>query len=111
MGRELRRVPANYQHPTTDQKHYIPVLSEDQPAGPWYQVYESVTEGTPVTPPFETLEELEEHLVREGDVFMQMDQKPPPSRDAVREFLKVGYAATGILAKDGMIDPYTSLTY
>lgn len=33
----------------------------------WYQVYETVTEGTPVTPPFETLAELVDWLVEKGE--------------------------------------------
>ena len=37
----------------------------------WYQVYETVSEGTPVTPPFETREELVEYLVERGDFWDQ----------------------------------------
>ncbi len=35
---------------------------EEEPT--WYQVYETVTEGTPVTPPFATEQELADYLVR-----------------------------------------------
>lgn len=37
----------------------------------WWQVYETVSEGTPVTPPFETREELVEYLVKNGDFWDQ----------------------------------------
>ena len=37
----------------------------------WWQVYETVSEGTPVTPPFETREELVEYLVANGDFWDQ----------------------------------------
>ena len=33
----------------------------------WVQVYESVTEGTPITPPFATKAQLIKHLVTKGD--------------------------------------------
>jgi hypothetical protein len=39
----------------------------------WYQLYENASEGTPVTPPFETKEELIEHLVKVGEF---IDEKP-----------------------------------
>ena len=37
----------------------------------WFQVYETVSEGTPVTPPFEMREELVEYLVANGDFWDQ----------------------------------------
>jgi hypothetical protein len=60
MGREIRRVPANWEHPQEMT---------------WYQVYETVSEGTPVTPPFETQSELVEYLVANGDFWDQRCRK------------------------------------
>lgn len=37
----------------------------------WYQVYETVSEGTPVTPPFKTKKELVNYLVNFGDFWQQ----------------------------------------
>lgn len=37
----------------------------------WVQVFETVSEGTPVTPPFATREELVEYLISEGDFWQQ----------------------------------------
>lgn len=37
----------------------------------WWQVYETVSEGTPVTPPFATRQELIEYLVENGDFWDQ----------------------------------------
>lgn len=37
----------------------------------WFQVYETVSEGTPVTPAFATREELVEYLVANGDFWDQ----------------------------------------
>lgn len=109
MGREVRRVPANWQHPKDERGHYIPLLdgsywakarewreSEaawrrgevpeyatekdlEMPYSKWagshpdesdyrpdwpdelrthYQMYETVSEGTPLSPVFATPEEL-----------------------------------------------------
>lgn len=44
----------------------------------WYQVYETVSEGTPVTPPFETREELVEYLVENGDFWDQRRRAEGP---------------------------------
>lgn len=41
----------------------------------WFQVYETVSEGTPVTPPFATREELVEYLVENGDFWDQSRRK------------------------------------
>jgi len=57
----------------------------------WFQVYETVSEGTPVTPPFETREELVEYLVANGDFWDQkrrregtssMECRPWPRKSA-----------------------------
>lgn len=132
MGREIRRVPAHWQHPKRTKFNYLKMQDEEsfQPlynesyisavsewihnhllwergehpdqqgkdrsehrhyaqwgGGPpdveyyrpewkpeemmWYQVYETVSEGTPVTPPFETQAELIEYLVKHGDFWDQ----------------------------------------
>ncbi|WP_152278013.1 hypothetical protein [Methylorubrum populi] len=120
MGREIRRVPPNWSHPTEetscgmDTSRFVPLHDqthaeamaewegrkalwdagerpEDWTAGctfddwygeapdpdqyrsftsdgaTWFQVYETVSEGTPVTPPFATLDELVAHLADHGD--------------------------------------------
>jgi len=41
----------------------------------WYQVYQTVSEGTPVTPPFATKEELIDYLVENGDFWDQERRK------------------------------------
>lgn len=103
MGREIRRVPAYWEHPRDTDGKYIPLRDnydealaefehdiqarglrgaiEDWGGGPreddythygcqpcnWYQLYETVSEGTPLSPPFEKPEELIEYLVKHGD--------------------------------------------
>jgi hypothetical protein len=48
-----------------DPDHYRP--SWDESLVTWYQAYETVSEGTPITPPFETQDELIDYLVKHGD--------------------------------------------
>lgn len=130
MGREIRRVPANWQHPKTERANhrlgrmeecYQPLYDnafapamrewiagwdawergerpsycsadddtpyweyEGAPPNPqyyrpdwkseemtWFQVYETVSEGTPVTPPFATRQEVVDYLVEHGDFWDQ----------------------------------------
>lgn len=169
MGRELRRVPPNWQHPQEDkynpfkgitETRYKPLFDEavdvawnewweefekwkaiegdrvraeygeadypkDQPyaafcawhgsppdpdyyrpawnegEATWFQVYETVSEGTPVTPPFETQDELIVYLMNHGDFWDQSRRKEgrsslncdPWSREAAEKFvLGTGWA-------------------
>lgn len=78
---------------------------KDQPAT-WFQVYETVTWGTPVTPPFPTKEELINYLVEHGDFWDQERRKEgsdfpcaPWSREAAERFVHAGFAPT--MAVDG----------
>lgn len=51
-----------------EREYYRPWNDED---ATWFQVWETVSEGTPVTPPFATKEELIEYLVANGDFWDQ----------------------------------------
>ena len=51
-----------------DRQYYRPW---DDAEATWYQVWETVSEGTPVSPPFATKEELIEYLVANGDYWDQ----------------------------------------
>lgn len=159
MGRELRMVVPNWEHPKRDDGRYEPKLNEsykeaitewiknhqlweegkhpDQldgsgkkyryyaewygnPPDPeyyipdwkleertWYQVYETVSEGTPVTPPFATKQELIEYLVENGDFWDQKRRKEdrgygmpcaPWSRKAAEQFVnETGWAMSGMI--------------
>lgn len=46
-----------------DKEFYLP---DGLPEKTWYQVYETVSEGTPVTPPFSTKDELYNYLITNG---------------------------------------------
>lgn len=126
MGREIRLVPANWEHPVTyrpnGQMGFQPMHDSDYKSaskewmadfmaweaegktetegceywdyngGPpnkdyyrtwsqedacWYQAWETVSEGTPVSPPFETKDELIAYLAENGDFWDQKRCKEP----------------------------------
>ena len=109
MGREIRSVPPDWEHPKDEKGRYVPLydqtwlqalLSRLRYDFPWhlkpknwryineiaelwpnpkyyrpywpkrrataFQIYETVTEGTPVSPVFATLDELKNWLVEQG---------------------------------------------
>jgi hypothetical protein len=106
MGREIRRVPPDWQHPLKNNRNYQPVRDmvyedalldwESERPSPgdndallewndsrpnpeyyrhqrWtsqeataYQIYETISEGTPISPVFQTEEELIKYLVEDG---------------------------------------------
>lgn len=145
MGREIRLVPANWQHPKDDDGNYIPMYDQDYqsaldawivdyqawqrgeyvdddttqahlieigyrnawdylgaPPRPeryherfdnptWLQVYETVSEGTPVTPAFATADELIFYLVNYGDYWDQISGCGGWSLRYAEEFVKAGW--------------------
>ncbi len=167
MGREIRRVPANWQHPQKPEPNrvgmtayqpmydetfadaarkwkeefaawergerpdyfvgskydpdlqywewdvsppdraYYRTYSDDEAT--WFQVYETVTEGTPVTPPFETEEALIEYLVAHGTWSDEYARRAgwetgPPGwpREAAESFVKARYAPSMVVDARGV---------
>lgn len=129
MGREIRSVPPDWEHPKDEKGHYLPLLDRPylprvwdhvryeafwylQPkhwkhirelfttwpdpkySRPWwpkhkatgFQMYETVSEGTPVSPVFATLDELKDWLISEGY-----------SEHAASEFCKHRWAPSVVL--------------
>jgi hypothetical protein len=62
----------------------------------WYQMYETVSEGTPVTPPFATKEELVNYLVEHGDFWDQNRGDGGWSRENAEHFVNAGWAPSMI---------------
>jgi len=150
MGREIRKVPANWEHPKKEHypDRYQPIYDrtfaeaakewkeefakweagerpdycgeenknleywewEGKPPDPeyyrpykdeeatWLQVYETVSEGTPVTPPFATADELIEYLSTHGDFWCQKRGETPPSKAAAAKFVNMGWAPSMIVS-------------
>lgn len=79
--------------------------------GTWFQVWETVSEGSPVTPAFATKEELVEYLVKHGDNLQDLEfgthyAKPWP-RKAAEQFVQKEWAPTGMVVGGKM---YTAET-
>ena len=63
MGREVRKVPENWIHPKDKNGKYIPLLeSEYSREATHYQMYETTTKGTPISPVLKTPEKLAKWL-------------------------------------------------
>jgi hypothetical protein len=136
MGREIRKVPPHWNHPTKMYGHELgfqPMFDEThaealaeyqenrsrfdekaegcsfedyygeepdaayyRPYGDaeatWLQMFETVSEGTPVTPPFATPEELVDHLVEYGESLTGRWNKGPWGRSQAEAFVKAGWA-------------------
>jgi hypothetical protein len=157
MGREIRRVPPNWEHPKKmfsrfvpgrgycQVEDYQPMHDEDfatamdawyagwkawdpaendgdqywdeegappdpahyRPAWPegiatWWQVYQTVSEGSPVTPPFATPEELIDYLATKGDFWDQDRGNGPWNRAAAERFVKKdGWAMSMMVVRGG----------
>ena len=87
--------------------YYRPDWSEHEAT--WYQVYETVSEGTPVTPPFATQAELVAYLVQYGDFWGQERGDGGWSREAAEQFTKATWAPSLVISgtdvrasRDGM---------
>jgi hypothetical protein len=159
MGREIRRVPANWQHPTyvhelTGQTRLQPMFdrnfdeaaaewkaelakweagerpsyydAEDHTAGheywewngeppvrayyrpwsdeaaTWFQCWETVSEGTPVSPAFATADELIHYLATKGDFWDQKRGDPAWGLEAATRFVNAGWAPS-LIVQNGVV--------
>jgi hypothetical protein len=156
MGRKIRKVPPNWQHPKDTRGEYKPLFNEnfddafaewlgdfnriqsgkltdderkDYPRGlcewlqdnqapdpeyyrpykdedaSWFQVYETVSEGTPVTPPFATKEELVNYLATYGDFWDQKRGHGAWNRITAEKFVADGWAPSMIVTNEHIFLP------
>lgn len=90
------------------QEDYRPLWKPEEMT--WYQVYETVSEGTPVSPPCATKEELVEYLVRHGDNWTKDDTvecnpyAKPWSRKSAEAFVKSEWAPSMVI-ENGVVKP------
>lgn len=68
----------------------------------WLQVFETVSEGTPASPPFSTKGELIDYLCTEGGLFHREYPQlyPVLSRKAAEKFVKISYVPSGIITSN-----------
>lgn len=157
MGREIRRVPADWKHPMDIDGHYLPLYDESYESAceKWYakciktggkhvdedgksywihewngnppkkdyyrdrdwtpkeaiciQMYETVSEGTPVSPVFATKDELIDYLCEHGDFWDQRRRNEkhdllgyqipcdPWKRNNAESFVNSGWACSGLM--------------
>lgn len=88
------------------------------PEGEGWQVWETVSEGSPITPVFPTAEELVEHLCTVGTVWDQKNaQDFPyeglrlPTREQAEAFVKSGWVPSMVMVKkaDGTVKSYLDI--
>jgi hypothetical protein len=63
----------------------------------WWQVYETVSEGTPVTPAFATAYELIDYLATYGDYWDQSRGDGAWTRANAQSFVERGFAMSGVM--------------
>ena len=85
----MRRVPLGWQHPT----------EPNPPDELGWCLYETVSEGSPVTPVFATAEELIEHLATEG---IDWDHKPY-RREAAEALVRSGHSMGSFVVAGGQL--------
>jgi hypothetical protein len=97
----------DYNGPPPDPAYHRPDWKAEDMT--WWQVYETVSEGTPVTPPFATPEELIDYLATNGDFWDQHRGDGPWPRANAEAFVKSGWAPSMIVqngevftARDGV---------
>lgn len=100
MGREIRKVIPNWVHPKDDDGKYKPMRKRPPRKkydATWFQMYETVSEGTPVSPPFPSLDALEDYLVNHGDFWDQRRGSGGWRREAAKSFCADGFACSMIV--------------
>jgi len=89
-------------NPPPDREYYRTYSDEE---ATWIQVWETVSEGTPVTPPFATPEELIDYLAIHGDFWDQQQGDGPWPRANAEKFVADGYAPSLIIAGGKIYTP------
>lgn len=99
MGREVRMVPADFIHPKDGNGHEVPLMAEEMekfmPPGPrvYFVMYETYTEGTPISPPFESAEGLARWLADTGaSAFGDMTASYEAWLATIRKGYSVGFS-------------------
>ena len=101
MGRLIVRVPPGFSHPVDDQGDPVPgahysALAEAAPETlTAYQIYEDVSEGTPVSPVLATEQILVEWLSTEGGL----------TREQATAFVQAGSTPSFTIGDDGRLIP------
>lgn len=74
------------------------------PEGDGWQVWETVSEGSPITPVFATADELIDHLATVGTVWDQRRGDGPWRRAAAESFVRSGWAPSGVVVAGNVME-------
>lgn len=85
-----------------DREYYRPWADDD---ATWFQLWETVSEGTPVSPPFATKAELIDYLAEQGDFWDQKRGDGAWSRQAAERMIGAGWAPSLIVIGSSIIAP------
>ena len=89
---------ADHEGGPPDTDSYRPSFKEEPT---WYQMYEEISEGTPLSPPFATKEELVDYLVEHGDFGYQRwpewETTYKPTRAQAKAFVEQGWAPSMVV--------------
>lgn len=108
MSREVKRVAANFRWPENKVwDGYFKDEKVEPPSGDWWQLWEDVSEGSPVTPSFETKEELIEWLVTHGDSSDRHAGRGGWTRQAAEQIVEMGWAPSMIFTGGRAYTPRT----
>lgn len=83
-----------------DAAYYRPKWADGEAT--WYQVYETVSEGTPVTPPFATKAQLFQYLITKGDFWSQRRGEGPWDAASTAKFLECEWAPSAVGSSQGL---------
>jgi hypothetical protein len=78
-----------------ERRYYRPQWADEEAT--WFQGYETVSEGTPVTPPFATKAELVDYLVKHGDYWDQYRGDGGWSRRKAEQFVESEFAVSMVI--------------
>lgn len=84
-----------YEGSPPDRERYRPEWAESEMT--WFQFYETVSEGTPLSPPFPTKEGLANWLAANGDYWSQRRGDPLHSFDYWMKFIGAGWAPSFVV--------------
>lgn len=87
-----------------DPEYYRPWKDEE---AVWFQVWETVSEGSPVTPAFASKAELVDYLTAHGDNLQGNQHVSPWPRKAAEQFVEREWAPSGVMQGGVM---YTAAT-
>lgn len=89
-----------YEYLTEDGQINPPDINDYMPNGKWYQLFQNVGEGSPLSPPFKTKKELVDWLSNNKDYWGTQW-----SREGAADIVGTGFAMSGIMSGGKIYNP------